>query len=63
MNWTNYKELHLFECPTCCRKVDCPFNEVNALLFKGKVNWINGLSPEIITAIFLHHKTCVNAKE
>jgi len=52
-----------FGCPTCSRIGDCPFKEVEALSFKEKVNWINGLSFEKKKAIFLHHESCTLSNE
>jgi hypothetical protein len=47
-----------YNCPTLQRQEDCPFKEIDHLLFKEKVAWIVGLSKEEKRTILEHHKAC-----
>lgn len=47
-----------YECPVRKRTVDCPFNEVENLTFKEKVNWINNNSLEKNDSILKYHIHC-----
>lgn len=47
-----------FECPYQKRKDDCPFKEVDCLLFKEKVVWIDNLSMNAKEKIIKHHENC-----
>lgn len=45
-------------CPEIDRKANCPFKEMDNLLFKEKTNRINGLSNESKTTMLISHKVC-----
>lgn len=47
-----------YDCPFHDRKLDCPFKEQDNLSFKGRVEWINGISKEKELAIMEHHQDC-----
>ena len=47
-----------YNCPYLQRKDDCPFNEVDHLSFKEKIEWIENLSQDKKWAILEHHQVC-----
>lgn len=47
-----------YGCPYLQRNEDCPFREVDNLLFKGKVIWIERKSTKESKTIFEHNKSC-----
>ncbi len=47
-----------FGCPRAQRTESCPMTEIENLSFKERVDWIDKLSMEMKTVIYLHHKLC-----
>lgn len=47
-----------YACPFTERKDNCPFEEINQLSFKGKVDWLDNLSEERKRSIWEQHITC-----
>ncbi len=47
-----------FDCPYYDRQDDCPLKEMEQLLLKDKVNWINSLSQDGKQKLIEKHKNC-----
>ena len=47
-----------YECPHKERKVDCPFQKIEHLSYKEKIEWLNMISKEKKTALVKHHLQC-----
>jgi len=52
-----------YRCPYLHRKDNCHLKEVDHLLFKEKVGWVQGLSVEKKEAILNRHKICSKNRE
>ena len=52
-----------FGCPLQIREKDCPFNEVEHLTNKEKVNWMKSLTEKDKEAIVKHHLYCTKRKK
>ncbi len=46
------------ECPYNARQDNCQLKDIEQLLFKQNVLYINGLNEEEKVIILKHHKTC-----
>lgn len=52
-----------YGCPYSERKVNCPFDEVDHLPFRRKIDWIDGLSDVKKRSILEIHLQCSQIRE
>jgi hypothetical protein len=52
-----------YKCPFYRRKNNCPFNEIEHLSFKEKVDWIDLLSEDKQRSIWNLHLACFKNRE
>lgn len=51
-----------YGCPKKDRAKDCPLSEIEHLLFKEKIDWIDEIDDEKKEGILTHHINCTKNK-